>query len=329
MTNKLQYTGLELDRGDALRRDPLALEHLWNSEHCRVLPMHQDRHLFALDTPGAGQVSMGWLTPAELEPVLHRANLRTYLGTQAGKAYFALEIDAHDRDALCYQYGQLFGQGTVAKFIDLRSVSSTLDYATAGLLAYARAITHWRRQNRFCSLCGSSLHMLNGGHVLECSDADCKRQTYPRTDPAVIMLVERTNAEGVRECLLGRHPNWYPGMYSTLAGFVEPGESLEDAVRREVAEESGVTVGEVRYIASQPWPFPASIMLGFIAEALTTEITLDPHELEDARWFSQAELATFGEWGSNDAGFALPRRDSISRFLVMHWLAGQGNAISS
>jgi NAD+ diphosphatase len=143
--------------------------------------------------------------------------------------------------------------------------------------------------------------------------------TFPRTDPAVIMLVTHTFADGVERCLLGRQAQWPEGVYSTLAGFVDPGETLERAVIREVKEEAGVEVDQVRYLASQPWPFPSSIMLGFIATAKSTDIFVEQDELEHAQWFSREELNGFAEWGDDVPGYKLTRKDSISRYLVEYW----------
>src|SRR5262249_47246584 len=153
-------------------------------------------------------------------------------------------------------------------------------------------------------VCGSATESVDAGHVRRCSNAACATQHFPRTDPAVIMLV----TDGDR-ALLGRQRSWPAGQHSTLAGFVEPGESLEDAVAREVFEETGIRVAEVRYHSSQPWPFPSSIMLGFTAKALTTEITIDPDEIEAAAWFDRRFLLN----PPDDDEFRLPRRDSIAR----------------
>jgi NAD+ diphosphatase len=147
---------------------------------------------------------------------------------------------------------------------------------------------------------------------------------HPRTDPAVIMLVVRGGGDRPHQCLLGNNTKMPNGVYSTLAGFVEPGESLEEAVAREVYEEAGVRVTDVTYTGSQPWPFPASIMLGFRATAVTTDIDIDPQELDDARWFTAEDLRTFGEWADDDADRRLPRKDSIARALIETWLADIG-----
>jgi NAD+ diphosphatase len=162
-------------------------------------------------------------------------------------------------------------------------------------------------------MCGAPTRSEEAGHMRRCTEPGCKAMHFPRTDPAVIMLV----TDGER-ALLGRNKNFVPGMYSTLAGFVEPGESLEDAVAREVREETAIEVGAVHYHSSQPWPFPANIMLGFHAEATSTEITVDYGELEDARWFERDWLRRHAD----DDTFRLPRRDSIARRLIGDWLTG-------
>ena len=181
--------------------------------------------------------------------------------------------------------------------------------ADAAVLAHGRALMHWRARHRFCGVCGAACVPKSGGHMQLCSG--CGTHHFPRTDPAVIMLVHR---EG--RALLG-HSQRFPNttMYSTLAGFVEPGESLEEAVAREVLEEVGVRVGAVRYHSSQPWPFPSNIMLGFYAEGLSDEITLQQDELRDARWFGRDELRDPAAHG-----FQLPRLDSIARRLIEDWM---------
>jgi NAD+ diphosphatase len=159
----------------------------------------------------------------------------------------------------------------------------------------------------------------HGGHMRRCPT--CARETFPRIDSAVIMLVETTNETGEPICLLGRHARLPTGIFSTLAGFVETGESLEETVVREVMEESGVKVDRVDYRGSQPWPLPASLMLGFRARATTTDISAHDDELEAVAWFTAEELSGFGEWSDEAAEFRLPRRDSIARVLIDEWLA--------
>jgi NAD+ diphosphatase len=190
-------------------------------------------------------------------------------------------------------------------FSELRSLASELPISEAGLLAYARALNLWRANHRYCSRCGAPMRSVRAGHARRCPD--CSYESYPRIDPAIIVLVHAGDV-----ALLGRKAEWQAGRYSTIAGFVEPGESLEDAVRREVHEETGVSPSQISYHSSQPWPFPASLMLGFTAQAPTATPVLHDGELEDARWFSRDELLR--------GDVTLPPVESISRRLIDGWL---------
>jgi NAD+ diphosphatase len=218
------------------------------------------------------------------------------LGRFGDTNYFTYEVESIEPPPL--------PPGT--RFEDLRVVASVLPIDEAGLLGYARAIISWRRRHRFCGACGAKTLSAKSGHVLVCSNPSCRHEQFPRIDPAIIVLV--SDAE---RALLGRQATWPVGRYSTIAGFVEPGESLEDAVAREVFEETGIEVDRIEYHSSQPWPFPASLMLGFTAHAVTTEVHLRDQELEDARWFTRADLASNGT--------LLPPRQSISFRLIEHW----------
>ena len=238
-----------------------------------------------------------------------------FLGEIEARAHFAVDLSAVEAplDALASPALAASGipsQG--ARFADLRQLAGRLARHEGALLAFARAMVFWHSRHRFCGLCGSPTLSEEAGHMRRCTNPDCAAMHFPRTDPAVIMLV----SDGER-ALLGRNKNFPPGMYSTLAGFVEPGESLEDAVAREVREETAIEVGGVHYHSSQPWPFPANIMLGFYAEATSSEITVDYSELEDASWFERAWLKSH----IDDDSFRLPRRDSIARRLIGDWLA--------
>jgi NAD+ diphosphatase len=195
-----------------------------------------------------------------------------------------------------------------ASFEELRPLSPLLSGDEAGLLAYARALSIWRARQRYCGACGAATVPQRGGHCMRCSREDCGHEFFPRLDPAIIVLV----TDGER-ALLGRQATWPQGRYSTIAGFVEPGESLEDAVAREVMEETGVPVTSVRYDSSQPWPFPASIMIGFRASARRGQPARVNGELEDARWFTREEIRAGGTT-------LLPAAHSISRRLIMSWL---------
>ena len=196
-------------------------------------------------------------------------------------------------------------------FAELRAVMTRLTPRDAELAATARAILNWHRSHRFCAACGVASAMGKGGWQRDCHA--CGTHHFPRTDPVVIMLITHGNA-----VLLGRSPGWPEGMYSLLAGFVEPGETMEAAVRREVFEETRIKVGEVRYLASQPWPFPASLMLGCAGEALSTEITVDPVEIEDAVWVTREEMAMV--FAGEHPQIRPARRGAIAHFLLERWL---------
>jgi NAD+ diphosphatase len=218
----------------------------------------------------------------------------TYLGRDAGITYLAVMVD-RVADDMSPQ--------------SVRELAAVLNPLEGGLLAHAIGLAAWHATHPRCSRCGAPTVAARGGHVRECPS--CAAIHFPRTDPAVIMLV--TDADD--RALLGHQPIWPAGRYSTLAGFVEPGEPLETAVRREVAEEVGVVVGDVTYAGSQPWPFPSSLMLGFFASAHTTNIGVDGVEIASARWFSRAELAAATTAGE----VALPGSLSISRWLIETW----------
>jgi NAD+ diphosphatase len=205
------------------------------------------------------------------------------------------------------QIDEAFAAPIEMRFEELRPLASELDAAEAGLLAYARALIHWQKRHRYCGSCGAPNEARRGGHVMRCSNASCGVDCFPRIDPAIIVLV----TDGDR-ALLGRQASWGPNRYSTIAGFVEPGESLEDAVAREVLEETGVTISHCRYHSSQPWPFPSSLMLGYLATAVPGSPAIAGDELEDARWFSREDI--------RDGRALLPPITSISRRLIMHWL---------
>jgi NAD+ diphosphatase len=240
-----------------------------------------------------------------------------FLGIVGERAHFALDLSAVDAPFEVLHEAARAASGlpsAEARLVDLRQLAGRLDGHEAGLLAHARAMMYWHARHRFCGVCGQPTRSEEAGHMRRCIDPACDALHFPRTDPAVIMLV--THGE---DALLGRSRQFPPGMYSTLAGFVEPGESLEDAVAREVREEVGIAVGAVHYHSSQPWPFPANIMLGFYTEAQGREIALDLGELEDARWVGRRWLAAHAD----DDTFRLPRRDSIARRLIEDWLSGQ------
>ena len=285
------FAGAFVDRSVHLRRDPAWLTAAIADPATRFAPVWRKRCLAAGDPLRAVLLERHavdrWLDPEAL----------VFLGLYRDHAAFAVEVDPGE-EAPFADHGE---------FHDLRYLGSMLPVDDANLVAHASALIIWHATQRFCGRCGAATRPMSGGNTRVCVADDCGRSVFPRVDPAIIVLV----TDGER-CLLGRQASWPAERYSTIAGFVEPGESLEDAVRREVFEETNIAVGAVRYHSSQPWPFPSSLMLGFRAQAESTEIIRHDEELEDARWFTRRDLMS---------GFPkLPFRLSIARRLVDDWL---------
>ena len=294
------YAGGALDRASPRRKDRAWVDALLAGAGTRFVLLWRGRNLVlsgAEAEPRAAFLTRAQYAPDGGEPVL--------LGLDGDTAYFAFDLSRHETPLAALALSD------PCEFTDLRRVGPLLPRAEGSLLAYARGIAYWHERHRFCGVCGAPTASEEGGHVRRCTSAQCGASHFPRTDPAVIMLVH----DGKR-CLLGRKSEWPRGMHSTLAGFVEPGESLEEAVAREVFEETGIAVDEVTYHSSQPWPFPASLMLGFHARARSRAITVDPEELEHAAWYERGFLLTH----EDDDELRLPRRDSIARRLVEDWL---------
>ncbi|WP_043744542.1 NAD(+) diphosphatase [Paramagnetospirillum magneticum] len=307
MTPSVLYSGLRLDRAHPTRRDgDVSLQ--MRRQGARYTLYWRGRQLVSGTPPGIRWLDRSYgLRLAEAT----QGNC-LLLGEDGDGPLLALDVSALE--------GGEQGPEMGGNWVMLRSVGGLLPAQDAGLLAYARGMLVWREKTRFCASCGGPLLVQDSGHSAKCADAACGALHFPRTDPAIIMLV--TDSQG--RALLGRQPVWTPGMYSCLAGFVEPGESLEDAVAREVWEEAGIRVTSTTYVASQPWPFPSSIMIGFNAVAQDGEPVADPHEIEEVRWFTRDEVSTFGEADRpGDQGRFLPRKDSIARLLVDAWMAAR------
>jgi len=297
MQNTNVFAGRYLDRAAHLRDDSSWYSAALADADSRAIPIWHSRNLVtAGDPPRAAFVPLRHVTP---EP--NAGSNLILLGRFEGINYFACEVESAEPPALL--------PGT--RFEELRVVASLLPGNEAGLLGYARALISWRHRHRFCGTCGAATLPAKNGHVLVCTNPVCRHEQFPRIDPAIIVLV----SDGGR-ALLGRQASWPAGRYSTIAGFVEPGESLEDSVAREVFEETGIEVDRIEYHSSQPWPFPASLMIGFTAHALTTQVNLRDQELEDARWFTRDDIASNGTM--------LPPRLSISYRLVENWFDAGG-----
>jgi len=317
MPHRLTYSGRPLDRAALNRQDSTWLQAQLDTPGVRFLAVWQDRNLV---TPLSGGT--------EPEPVYisgekalslaatdtdHAAPM--FLGLQDDVPIFAIDLSQlTESDAAALVRDD---SGIVAEFLDLRSVGGLMPQQSGSILAFARGLAYWHRRHRFCGACGAETELRHGGHVRTCTNPDCTLDHFPRTDPAVIMLVTAV-FDDEAHCLLGRQASWTPGMFSSLAGFVEPGESLEVAVAREVMEEANIVITDVQYRASQPWPFPSSLMLGFRARATTFDIDVGNDELEEARWFSRSEIIALSEADREDRRLSSP--DSIARWLIEDWV---------
>lgn len=287
------FTSDPINRSDALRDDAEALAKSW--PQARILVLDADGNALADDTGQCWKVEGATLGGGPGAGI--------FLGLHGEVAWFAVEsavlpISAPQR-------------------IDLRRAAATWPAAEAGAFAFARAMQYWRSRSRFCGICGGAVEFRRAGYVAHCTQ--CDNDQYPRVDPAVIVAV----SDGQR-LLLGRQKSWPARRYSVVAGFVEPGESLEQTVVREVFEETRVRVRSCRYLGAQPWPFPGALMLGFIADAAPDTPQVDG-ELEDARWFSVEEIAAARQRdasdASNESGILLSPRISIARSLIEYWYA--------
>lgn len=300
-----------IDRSSALRADERWLERAWSEATTRVLVIDNG---YTLVRRAGDEVQAVLFTPEQAPP-----GERYLLGVEEGVAYFAVSAPLPG-----IPHGDVNGRVTIPMTLrdtpegkpvaaGLRQVGGLLGDRDAGLLVYAVALEAWHSTHEFCPRCGSRTTVQAGGHIRVCPQDSS--QHFPRVDPAVIMLVRDEDDR----CLLARGPHWPEGRLSILAGFVEPGESLEAAVAREVAEEVGVIVTNPRYLGSQPWPFPRSLMLGFFAEATTTTLTPDAEEIAEAHWFSREELTRALESGE----LRLPPPVSIARRLIETWYGGE------
>jgi NAD+ diphosphatase len=318
------FTGSHLDRAGNPRRDPAWLAGQRARDDARFLVL---RELKALIDISAKPARIAWQDAAWGKT--YDSLPTVFLGLDpAGLPHFAVDGDAEATTAALH--------GETAKFIDVRSIAAALIPEEAAILAQARSVIDWHQRHGFCAQCGAKTIAGDAGYMRKCTSESCGAQHFPRTDPVVIMLAVRKDAKtGTDMVLMGRQSRMIPGMYSALAGFMEPGESLEEAVRREIMEEAGIATGAVRYLVSQPWPFPSSLMIGCIAEATSAKITVDPTELEDARWFTRGEMVAMLERGKQRLSPAdpppadnpdndpwMPPPLSLAHQIARLWLAG-------
>lgn len=303
----VMFGGSGLDRAAHLRTDPPQGD---------VLPLWRGKVL--MDTSGEMRVPV--FLPPDHDMFSVSKEPAVFLGMDDGAPRFARDMSAWTPEETAETLGAFTDPSEqhhpslpeTRLFVELRANMTHLTPRGAELVATGKALLEWHRTHRFCAKCGTPSNMSEGGWQRVCPD--CKAHHFPRTDPVVIMLITHGNS-----VLMGRSPQWPEGMYSLLAGFVEPGETIEAAVRREVLEESGIRVGEVRYLSSQPWPFPTSLMFGCQGFATSTEITIDPVEIEDALWVTREEMMDSIAGANPEMRPA--RQGSIARFLIEKWLA--------
>ena len=291
----IAFAGARLDRADHVRCNPDALAALTNITARLLL-------LDGLEPVITPEGALAWGSLADADP----DSEFVFLGLDGGRACFA-EVSPVLRGSV-----RPAGPG-------LWRALSMLDAEDLATYGGARSLIDWHARHRFCACCGSPTVLAKGGWQRSCQSEGCAAEHFPRVDPVTIMLVEHED-----RLLLGRQPRFPAGNYSALAGFVEPGESIEEAVSREVLEEAGVTVRDVSYVASQPWPFPSSLMIGCHAFADDDALTIDRTELDDARWFSRSEVADAVaaiDEGAPGAAFQAPPRRAVANFLMRWWVA--------
>ncbi len=310
------FGGASFDRAAHLRNDSSALSEMLGDQNTKTLPVWRGKPLLNFENG----VELGFVRSG-LSILDEAHETAVFLGMDGEHPLFAMDISnwsAPDQDNT--SVGAFIDETEQThpslprnlRFAELRRNMAMLDARGAELAAMAVGVFAWHRAHGFCSKCGSPTQMHSGGWQRKCFD--CGGLHFPRTDPVVIMLITRGN-----EVLIGRSPGWPEGMYSLLAGFMEPGETIEAAVRREIFEEAAVSVGRVGYLASQPWPFPSSLMIGCWGEATSKKITIDPHEIEDATWTSRE--AILDAWATKSKTLVSARKGSIAHFLIKNWLS--------
>jgi NAD+ diphosphatase len=288
-----------LDRVSFKRSDNIWINAQYKNESTRILPVWDSKNLCMSD-PNKRPI---FLTPSDLHDYPNTFESSILLGISDKKTYFTIDIDSAE-------YASTLCDKKKGEFLDLKRVAPLFNYQDAAIATLARFMINWSSNNRFCGKCGNPTTSAEAGNVRICKNSQCKQSHFPSMDPAIIVLVSSGEY-----CLLGSQQAWPKGMYSTIAGFVEPGESIEDAVIREVEEETGIKVEEIEYQSSQPWLFPSSLMIGFTAKAKSNEIRIAKNELEDARWFSREEIKD----NLNKGIMILPLKVSIAYNLIKAW----------
>lgn len=297
-SNKNFYAAGTLNRASEYRIDAQHYLKKLNDPAAKFIPIWKNKNLVSTST----QLSPVYLTKAEADSFITGNNTVAFLGSHQHIPYFTFDIPQEEApEELTTEHAQ---------FKDLREITPSVTREESSIMAYARALLHWHRTHRYCGKCGHSTESKEAGHMRQCTNPSCLEKHYPRTDSAIIVLITYE-----QHCLLVRQPNWPERRYATVAGFLEPGESLEDAVAREALEETGLTLTDIKYHSSQPWPFPASIMVGFTAKATSMDFKLDKQEIEAACWLTRQELIQ----KIKSKEISLPPDLSISYRLIEDW----------
>lgn len=304
MKKPIVFGGGRFDRASHLRSDPNWLQEKLADPSSRFLPLYQLKAL--IDLPG--NPSVDWRGASDVCAFIEAGAPFIFLGIADFACHFAIDVSAIEdpKNPPVTDWG---------KFIDVRSIAPQLSSGEAGALAQARSMIDWHNRHGFCAVCGSPTRPQEAGYSRICENSNCKATHFPRTDPVAIMMVTKGD-----KCLLGQGINFPSDFYSCLAGFIEPGETIEQGVRREVLEESNIKVGDVRYHQSQPWPFPSSLMIGCFAEALSEEITVDKTELGDARWFTRDEVRGMLEQSTKPTGLRMGGPIALAHQLAKLWV---------
>ncbi|MEW6991053.1 NAD(+) diphosphatase [Colwelliaceae bacterium 6441] len=328
MINDLFFTHMPLDRESTNRKSELWIAEQRENKQSKFVPMWKGDYFFT-SAPNDEDKLVEFSCWSEILGITRKYSRDVkeacyYLGRDLTHA--PSQIFIVDLSLVISNLAQAIIDisSFIAKEIRLLGFRQSIAFLAkehASTLGYGRSLSNWHQSAQFCGCCGNKTLSQEGGHSRLCTEQSCRQLSFPRTDPVVIMLVEYKEKGQPTKCLLAAHKRSPEHLFSTIAGFVDPGESLEQAVIREVHEEVGLEVKEVEYMASQPWAFPNSLMIGFYVKAKSNTITIDTEELTNASWFTVEEVKSFSDWGEENNNIQIPRKESISRCLIEHWLS--------
>lgn len=322
---EINYQHFSLNRASNFRKNPEWLAKQVVHQSASFMLINQGDYLF--DQYGVAVLKSGMplaqLNQRSLEHLLTYTPAPLFLGLEDSGPLFLIDCSSLSESLIHEFFPACEQPSSFMQWQPFKSSMVNIDNELLTTLSYGRAIAHWNSHYQFCGVCGHKTTTLDGGHRRKCSNELCGKEHFPRTDPAVIMLIEYQPEKGPAKCLLAQHHRQAANVVSTLAGFVDPGETLEQTVAREAFEEAGVTVHDIEYVTTQPWPFPGSLMIGFRARALSDKITVDVDEIIDAQWFTAEQVRTFNDWGEESEHYQIPRKGSISRYLIESWLQTQ------